>query len=711
MRRGCGLAVSSALLFLSIVSAPCHHTYASSQTQLGPAVLISEFYPAALSDDEYLVLVNRGGAVENMRNWSVTDGEGVLWFVRDYYIAPSQALVISTNRSSYVSAFGRDPDIALDQPNVSDTISVSGTFRLADAGDSLSLLTRSGELADFVKYGRCDEQSPGWLGPGLPSFRPGEIAKRVSINGVTCDTDTAVDWMPFREYRYGYSEFSPLSATVPSGGMTAFASPDCSLEVVLAAIGSARYHVKLCTYELDSVEICRALAEVCARGVRVDVLVDGAPAGGVSNDERACLSVLAATGVRVFALNGNLTENIVQHVGPLHSKYMVIDSERLVILSENFVSSGLPADKLCGNRGWGVMMSEPSLARYAEAIFDSDSRASRKDVEDWRTDQRFDPQAALPEATPPNHTAGVLVPLKTTKDAVVSLFPSPDSSVTQPFLLSPVSSASSMLIEQFQVDLEWSTRWSSSSELSPLIEGVGEGMRRGAEVRMLMDSTWFNAARNGAVLAYLQSESENASCDAEFRLLDPDNPVAMIHNKGAVLNGTRTLVSSNNWVYSSFARNRELAAFIDSDEIAMFFSRAFELDWSPDETPPDACAGEDMSVMVGQTVRLTAESSVDDRCIAHWFWDVNADGTFEGFSQEIEFYATKPGSITVELVVEDGWGNRDLDRVVVEVLGVSDARPHSHGRPPAWAVASSGCIGLALGSALARRMRKACAQD
>lgn len=710
MRRRFVLAVSSALLFLSVVLAPHHfsqelQTGTSEATNWPSSVLISEFYPCGLADDEYLVLSNSGSSAVNLRNWTVTDGEGLLRFVADVVVGAEDSLVISTNASSYLSAFGAEPDIWLGSPSLGELVSLKGTFRMGDSGDSLCLLSPVGNSVDFVVYGACSESSGAWTGPTCSAFRRGEVAKRIPLSNGFQDTDSSRDWMPFREFRYGYTEFEPFEIRLPAGAVTAFTSPDCALVFITEAVRSASASVKLCAYELSSSSLCRELLAARDRGVSVSALVDGTPAGGMSQAELACLSVIARAGVDTMILTGNLADARVRHVGPLHSKYMVIDGRQSILLSENFVESGLPRDTVMGNRGWGISVISEKLAGYLKTLFESDSRCDRPDIARWEDDARYAPAAVLPITGEPEHTEAALAPFTTTSDAVTRVFVSPDSSVVSPFLLEPLRASTTMLIEQFQVDLHWTTRWADSECISPLVDALTQSMLGGGATQLLMDSSWFNFERNSEVVSYLISVSGALGLKGECRLLDNRSPITVLHNKGAVLDGRLTLVSSNNWGYSAFARNRELAAIVDSVEVADYFARAFRMDWEPDTEPPVAVCGEDVTVSLGELVHLDASASSDDRAIVHWEWDLHSDGSVECEGRRFEFVAAQPGSYSVLLTVEDAWGNTCSDWLEVRVVvdeHTQDALPKL--RLAAIAAIPLVCFGGAMfGMALARK--------
>jgi len=689
------------LLFLLVVLAP--HPFPEqvierlvTSSYAASAPLISECYPFALSGDEYLAIECSDGPVMNLKGWAITDCEGTLRFVSDFFLAPGVPCTISRSLASFMSAFGRSPSIALDDTGTAGKLDVSGTFRLADGGDSLALLSPAGSTVDFVVYGNCTERSGGWLGVPVPTPRAGEVVKRVRLESGLVDSNCAADWTPFREFKYGYTDFARGEFVLPAGAVNAFTSPDCSLTVVLEALSCAKSVVRLCTYEFSSSTVTSALLEAIGRGVRVRILAESVPAGGMDDDEIACLSVLSQSGANVQILVGNASRDIVRHVGTLHSKYLVIDDSRVIILSENFVESGLPTDRLFGNRGWGISMSGNEVAQYVSEIFDSDARPTRKDVSSWTSDSRFDSSATLPSIDPSRHEKGVIGPFTTSNPARIALFLSPDSSLNWPFLRPFLESSSAVKIEQFQVDLVWESQSGRGETQNPLLEALAEASSRGARVEMLLDSSWFNAEMNGAIVAALRSNETYAESRSSFRLLDPRSPISVLHNKGAILDSRFTLISSNNWVHASFAKNREIAALVDSSEVAGYFSNAFLLDWIPDETSPLADAGPDMQAVAGVPVILSATRSSDDRAIASYEWDLDRDGKSEANGTTVEFCPSSMGEHRVCLTVRDAWGNEGSASVNVTVVSPST---NAGDGPDSWGSALVWTLPLLIGTA------------
>jgi hypothetical protein len=84
---------------------------------------------------------------------------------------------------------------------------------------------------------------------------------------------------------------------------TAFVLPDAP-DVALGTLRAADDRILLAGYTLTSARVVRALVAAEARGVRVRVLVDDAPVGGLTTREARLLDRLARAGVEVRVLGG-----------------------------------------------------------------------------------------------------------------------------------------------------------------------------------------------------------------------------------------------------------------------------------------------------------------------------------------------------------------------------------------------------------------------
>jgi hypothetical protein len=225
---------------------------------------------------------------------------------------------------------------------------------------------------------------------------------------------------------------------------------------------------------------------------------------------------------------------------------------------------------------------------------------------------------------------------------------------------------------------------------------------------MLLDSTWFNLERNQEALEYLRSLTSNETLEGEFRLMDPNSPITVVHNKGVVFDGLLSLISSNNWGSSSFANNRELAVLVESRDVAEYFGRCFELDWTPDSVPPEADAGTDLELRLGEPVVLNGSGSRDERGIISWSWDTDSNGEADHNGVSIELYPTVPGRFQISLTVHDSWGNSDTDTVTIDVLAADSESQRRAGTKVGQTVAYTlaGFAGISIGVVLASRRRR-----
>jgi len=266
-----------------------------------------------------------------------------------------------------------------------------------------------------------------------------------------------------------------------------------------------------------------------------------------------------------------------------------------------------------------------------------------------------------------------MTPLISSKSAQLELLVSPDMNIACPFLEDLISGSREVLAQVFQADLWWQTRWSSVPIVSPIVDSLGRVLASGGSIRLLLDPTWYNLDRNGELVEFMAGITCATAENVELRLMPIGGPVTSLHNKGLVLDGMRTVVSSNNWVCSSFSRNRELAALLTSAEIARYFTEAFDADWYPDVVAPVANPGPDVMLRPGEEALLDGSASFDDRAISNMSWDIDGDGWADSYGITCSFSARTPGEYLITLTVMDSWGNSAAACINVYVVDDGNA--------------------------------------
>lgn len=501
-------------------------------------ILITEFCPDPyLHDDvdEYIVLSGQG----TLDGITIGDDKGGFRFPPGATI--SGELTVARNGTAFSRTHGRAPEYEIQDssPSVPDVVS-SRSLRMANTGDSL-ILYDNGQVVQKVTW------------PGDVAAREGQVHYRE--NGT---------WDP-RPLMIGQSRFRPAEFTGVT--VTAFVAPDCSDEVFASVIGNATEEVLLNVYEFSSPAMADVLAQARARGVAVTVLVEGGPVGGIGPAEKAALWRMNQSGIPVYAMVSSAGAHAPYRYN--HAKYVVIDRETVLVVSENFKFSGFAPEGTTGNRGWGVLLIDPSTAAYYTSVFRADLLGPS-----------IVPFYGEPggNETPAAEQYRVAFSPQTFTGATVRPVLAPDTGGEITDLIT--SATTSIDIEEAYITNE--TRYT----LNPFLAAAINASRRGVHVRILLDSYWYNVEGtrdNDEMTALINRMAAAEGLPLEARLADLETSrFEKVHNKGVIVDGRRVLVSSINWNSNSPNFNREAGVIIDHPEVGRYFSAVFEEDWNPE---------------------------------------------------------------------------------------------------------------------------------
>ena len=378
-------------------------------------------------------------------------------------------------------------------------------------------------------------------------------------------------------------------------------SPDNDLQLTLKAISSAQHSLILNIYDLSSPEIADAIIQQIEAGVSVQILMEGQPTSGMKAAARGIEAKLIATMKKVGAKN-RLFEMTSLATGPRrfrfdHAKYTIVDDQALLIGSENYSPTGNPNPGTIGNRGWEVLIHDPSIAKQFHAIFASDSNVKAGDIIDRTAPGNalpgpFDP---VPAAAPiVNHRADVI------RAQSISVILSPDNSLAG--LIGLLRTAKRTIdIEQMYVYNDWGT--GSAMGSSPLFQEIVKAAKRGVHVRVLLndEASFPHSANKPSVshnLPTIQALNHFAKQNrlpleahminlSEFKAKGMD----YIHNKGVLVDGNRVLISSINWNENSVMHNREAAVVVESPDAFNFYENLFSQDWESSSVNLEALPG------------------------------------------------------------------------------------------------------------------------
>lgn len=338
----------------------------------------------------------------------------------------------------------------------------------------------------------------------------------------------------------------PSAAAFPvEGRVTPFVTPEEGTPIVLDFLGAARSRLDIAVYTWESATFAHAAAKTAERGVRVRVLLEGGPVGGIDEAEQAIIARLAEAGVDVrFASRA---------VPYMHAKYALRDANAVLVGSENWNPSAFPTTPRPegGSRGWGIVIENATLASRLAALFESD----------FASGTRAEPEPAL--------THLLAEPVATRRETPISEASFFAELIAAPGAEGPIVAALDSARETIDLQgLFFESEWDEGP--SPFAQALERASARGVHVRVQLDGRFPRAGHDALVRTAERSGYEVRLASAERTL----------HNKGVVLDGKRVILGSVNWGETSATRNREVALLLESPEIAGFFALAFERDWT-----------------------------------------------------------------------------------------------------------------------------------
>ncbi|PXF53887.1 MAG: hypothetical protein C4B56_00340 [Candidatus Methanophagaceae archaeon] len=529
------------------------------------SLLITEVYPKTMvkgEPDEYIVLINNCAHSVDIANWSITDNEAKFTFPhvsippgREIYLARKTAVYARPDADVIVATLKLKPGTA---------------FALRDRGDEVILRDNHGRVADVLIYGDSPYNGPGWRGEPLKKPLSGMVFHRKAYE----DTDTASDWVILPP---GASYHPPELISVTNTSVTTFVSPDCSFTALKSELDNASSSLYLNLYEFDNNKLLEPILDALHRGVRVYLLLEGRPVGGMEDEERYIAEQIASNGGTVrFAHDRFLN----------HAKYAIIDDKTLILMSENWKYTGVPYDRTYGNRGWGIVIRNREIAHYFMDLFLDDLQRAKADT-NTETDaslsrgmgigMKMNSKSQMEKEIPAGgYYTPVFKPHTMTTNFTVIPVLAPDSALSSGTILDMIRNAKRYIhVELFSAAMYW------GDEPNPFISALVEASRRGCDVKILLDSKYLeNDNNNDEVVSALNRIARSSNLSLEAKLADLDSlGLAKVHNKGLVVDGKKVLITSLNWNAHSIY-NREAGVIIDNSAIASFYDRVFLYDWN-----------------------------------------------------------------------------------------------------------------------------------
>jgi phosphatidylserine/phosphatidylglycerophosphate/cardiolipin synthase-like enzyme len=522
-------------------------------------------------------------------------------------IEPFGSIWIAHDAPAFERQFGMSATVAFDALEGSLSLANGGGWvRLARDGDA--------EPIDALVYGSA-APIVGWQGTALQPYvvtgtiaADGQLLLRRSdlLTGLpVADTDSAADWRSHRGplsdhnrpmYPGWMRDWSALAEpALGAGGVTVGIAPDASYALVSDMLRNAQRSIDVSSYTFDQAALGMLLAERAAAGVRVRVLLDGSPAGGLSDQTRWICAQLAAAASEsgCWFMMPDQTRKIPARYRALHAKFAVIDDARVLLGSENFGINGMPDDDkrdgTRGHRGALVALDATELVARARRIFEIDLGGVGRDVQPWCA-------VGCAIGPPPMGFAPITVtggisyavryaaPLVLAGPVSAALSTSPETHLRGDdgllALMARAGPGDELLVEQLDEPWHWGTQTALRVDApNPRIEALIGAAQRGAQVTVLLDSGYDRASHplsNAATVAFLRAQGM-----PNLRAYRVDPAHGGLHNKMILARvGGRGYAHIGSWngSESSAKMNRELSVLLESDEVYRYLRAVFVAD-------------------------------------------------------------------------------------------------------------------------------------
>lgn len=609
-------------IFLPVVAAPPSHV-----------VIAAAHIDSTVSGeaDEAILLWNTGRRVEHLAGWRLTGGGRTATFpiTSTLTLAPGHRLWCADEARAFRASFGHDPGCEWGPDTDPAIPDLDGDLALGNSGGTLQLWREDGRLADTLIYGNESSPAQGWRGLPAQVYSRGALSasgqvwqrKQDPATDLPVDTDSAADWSGDladpawgRQVRFpGWQGWTAADLRRPiTGTMTANISvavgPEGLYTPLAQVLATAGQTIDLSGYTFEHPQMAEILADAARRGVRVRILLEGGPAGGITDLQRWCVAHMAAAGVdvRYLAVRPDAPNGYRPRYRFFHAKYAIIDGGtaqvRTLIGTDNFGVESMPLPSTdpafpypIGRRGIFLISDGPTLAQALARIF----------AADWAPDTFLDlmpftpgdpvyggpPPDFLPATASRYSQSGspFFQPMAHDGLARFVLISAPENA-TRPddgllALIQRAGAGDEIRLEQLYEHKYWGDATSNPiADPNPRLAAVIAAARRGAAVRLLLDSYFDDPSglrSNQATADYLAAVAAGEGLDMQVRLGNPTHlgihaKVVLIRVDGETWSG----VGSLNGGEVSHKINREVTLLVDAPAVYQRLAAVFDWDWA-----------------------------------------------------------------------------------------------------------------------------------
>ena len=216
------------------------------------------------------------------------------------------------------------------------------------------------------------------------------------------------------------------------------------------------------------------------------------------------------------------------------------------------------------DRDWHVVVEHPGLAQTFKAFIQNDFEVAAQH-QSLSAANASDVAQGLPSVAQPAAATFKQFFAAQSFSETVTIAPllTPDPGIYAQRILGLIDGAQT----NFWMQTQYITSFATDSAFAALIGALASAQKRGVDVRLIMSQY-----QTEAVL----EEMQNAGVAVDTSHVRVQNRV---HNKGMLVDGHLTVVSSQNWSGAGVLFNRDAGLIIDSAAIYAYFAAVFQHDW------------------------------------------------------------------------------------------------------------------------------------
>lgn len=406
---------------------------------------------------------------------------------------------------------------------------------------------------------------------------------------------------------------APWLGEIVADRVLAASSPDNTFSTLQSFFDSASRSIHISVYELDNVLLGDALERALDRNVSVRILLEGAPIPKVPTAELYIAKRLTAKGAKIFFYDSSEGRNN-RDYKYFHNKFSIVDGTRVVVGSANYGNNGHPIKATGGNREWEVVIDDVRVARLFEEAFNHDAEEDRWVAYGGSDRFKFNDPSFKPDRQGKNGDYDFEISPVEDYDVSVQTVFAPDNSLDKrgAILGTLAGAQDSVLVEQLTFETYWGDKpYNPERETSPMMDVILKLARAGRQIRMILNDDFVfrdpagplffggffsvpmpmaglaintdaqkPARDNRATVDYFKKVAKKEGLDLQAKLLNYKKcGLGVLHNKGMIVDGKTTFVSSLNWGESALKFNREAGVVLGSTAIAGYYSKLFGHDW------------------------------------------------------------------------------------------------------------------------------------